>query len=147
MIPMHSQWAARVLSMRVNQSKKGPDLLAEDKNVEIKNGLKPKNWTLFADQLEYGLNGKPCYLFLVLYENLMPIEKIRKTYNVLNLESLVIKRTGFMVNWDWVLDLPVPNNPIYRYPRLNLPPTIAKREVYKGQINFTEGTNPKDFGL
>ncbi len=145
------QWAANILSMTVNPNdKNGPDLLGEDRNVEMKNSQEGSRWTISNRQVRYGKGKIPCFLLLVEYDLNQPLRNIHKTEDIRVIESMITQRTGYVVPWDWVMQLPKSRckTDTYRYaPFDKIPPIIASLSVYKGMLHFTEGVNPRDFRL
>lgn len=145
------QWAANVLSMTVNPNdKRGPDLLGEHHNVEMKNSQNGDKWTISNRQVRYGLNGTPCFLLLVQYDLNQPLKAIRRTEDIRVVEEMIVQRTGYVVAWDWVRRLPKSRckTDTYRYAAADrLPIVIAERDVPKGRLFFTEGADPRYFGL
>src|SRR5689334_2612143 len=101
------QWAADILSMHVSPyPTRGPDLLGEEKNVEMKNSQKGKKWTISNKQVKYGNRKVPCFLLLVKYDMNQPLQSVRKTEDIRVVESMITQRTGYVVGWDWVRQLP-----------------------------------------
>jgi hypothetical protein len=144
------QWAANILSMTVNPNdKNGPDLLGDGRNVEMKNSNKGKKWTISNRQVRYDRK-IPCFLLLVQYDMDHPVKTIRRTEDIRDIEAMITQRTGYVVAWDWVRDLPRSRcrTDTYRYAAFDrLPGIVAQRDVPKGKLYFTEGVDPKYFGL
>jgi hypothetical protein len=131
-------WAAKVLNMQV--SGRGPDLSDDKKVVEIKTGLKPGSWTSSGNQQAYGENGKPAFMFLVIYELDREVSSI-KTENAVLLESMVVHRHGYVVPWNWFLQFPISKRKHYdyTYPKIKLrPKMMATYEVEKGLVHLAE---------
>ncbi|MFA5855767.1 MAG: hypothetical protein WC867_00275 [Candidatus Pacearchaeota archaeon] len=151
---LNHEWAARVLNMEVNPSK-GPDLISDEKFIELKfcltdaNKKYPKSWTVSDKQLEYDefIIGQG-FWGLGLYELDRPVKEI-KTISPNRLESMVLKRELYIVNWSWMTQFsphevsgktPISEwEDVFRYPKFNNLPTISKYyKVEKGFIYLTE---------
>jgi hypothetical protein len=139
MPPVNHSWAARVLNMQINPND-GPDLTDGNKFVEAKFGVNPENWTILEEQVEYGNNGKPCFLLLAIYKLSGKISEIETTDQTA-LEKMVLERDGFLVPWNYILSLtchPGKCN-TYRYPRRKDLKIESTYKVEKGQIHLTSG--------
>jgi hypothetical protein len=151
---LHEKWAAEVLGMKVNAGD-GPDLISEDKIMEVKFTL-GRDWTVLEHQMNYN-NGKVGYWGLGIYSLREDIDRI-KIVSSAKLEKLVEKRQLFIVPWEWMYQFP----PHYtkgktknsewentlRYPKLkNLPQTIATYELKKGLVYLTEGVSFDAFSI
>jgi len=148
-MPMiNHEWAAKVLGMQISSSE-GPDLLDNKKYVEAKFGLNENNWTILERQVSYKNNGMPCFLFLVIYNLIMPVSEII-TANPQQLEKLVKSREGYIVDWNYVLKLKPHKGKhnTYRYPRLDdLPEITESHSVEKGIVSLTTGVAKEKFQI
>lgn len=159
---LNEEWAAKALGMEINLEK-GPDLIDNQKNVEIKFCLTgkrcgaenyPQDWTVFEEQMGY--NGtKPAFWGLGLYELKKPVSEI-KSDDLKKLEAMVLRRNLWIVKWKWMYQFPPhkTNGETYisswentlRYPKLShLPGTTQIHRVRKGSIYLTEGVDPEYF--
>jgi hypothetical protein len=158
---VNHQWAAKVLDMRVNPHK-GPDLIDENKFVEIKFRLFPNSknyvkWTILEYQMNYPINGKTPYWGLGTYQLKKPVSEI-KTKNELELENLVISRQLYIVEWDWMnqfesyhnqgqTKISSWNHSLRNAKLKKLPEIIQTYNVEKGIVYLTEGVLEKDFQI
>ncbi len=149
-------WAASVLGMDVNPYK-GPDLVGEEKDVELKFCLVPAgkravSWTAFDYQLQYGETGKSFFWGLGTYELDRPVKKIRTT-SPKELEKYVRRRELYIVSSDWVHQFPPHETSgrtylsqwenTFRYPRLSKLPTIKRTYGVKGGLVHLTGGVPE----
>jgi hypothetical protein len=155
---VNEEWAALVLGMQVNPDS-GPDLVDENKNVEVKFTLisprnYPRSWTVLEHQMDYN-NGKPCFWALGTYELNRPVKKIRDR-DIPRLEKLVVNRELYLVTWDWMHQYPASEvsgqtetsswHNTFRYPKLkDLPKITHSFKVEKGLVHLTEGVPEKEF--
>jgi hypothetical protein len=161
MNPIHLNWAASVLNMQMNP-KNGPDLIDDEKIVEIKFALihptknYTKAWTVFDYQMEYA-NGKVGYWGLGTYKLHTQVENI-ETETPKKLEKIVSERQLHLVSWDWMQQFPPHETSgstyiskwdnTLRYPKLRLLPRKTKSyDVQKGQIHLTRGVSPRSFTI
>jgi len=160
---VNEQWAARVLGMTWNVGS-GPDLIDEDKLVELKflniNCLKrirySGSWTVFDYQLDYDPEKKR-YWGLGTYLLDKPVSSIR-TKNKKRLEAHVLERELSIVDWEWMQQFEPHKvqgttrksawKHTFRYAkRAKLPKPVSTYPVEKGRIHLTAGIDPKDFAV
>jgi hypothetical protein len=172
MRPYHHNWAAEVLYMDVNLEI-GPDLIDDDKFVELKFALKgpfkptkdgksqnyPLTWTVLENQMTYPESTKKKgFWSLALYKLSKPVKSINAIDIIKGLESLVINRELYIVEFDWMKQYPPHNtsgkteisewNNTLRYPKFkDIPQVTDKEEVEKGNIYLTEGVSRNDFSF
>ncbi len=158
---LHEIWVAKTLNMAVNP-RVGPDLIAEDKVVEVKFSLVvpgrkyPVSWTVLEEQMSYN-NGRPCFWALGIYELDREVNAI-KTERLRTLEKMVKKREVYLVQFDWMARYPAHptqgkteisqwNNTL-RYPKKkDLPQVTGSYDVKGGRVHFTEGVDSKLFQI
>lgn len=159
---VNQEWAAKVLGMRVNQQA-GPDLIDDDKIVEIKFNLihlgrySHRCWRILEPQSGYAGNGTEGYWGLGFYTLSKPISAIR-TKEPERLEALAGERELYLVAWDWMNQF-VPyhergktaisewDNHIRFAKFSRLPKVTRSFKVKKGRVYFTEGVDPSRFGI
>ena len=150
-------WAAKVLGMESNEGK-GPDILGDGKFAEVKfslinpkesKGNYPKCWTVLEHQLEFAdIWSGQGFWALGLYEIDRPFRKIH-TFDTEELESFVISRKLYLVNWSWIYNFPPHRtrgktpltewDQILRYPKEKKLPNVEKTyRVKKGRVHLTE---------
>jgi len=156
---VNHQWAAEVLGMEIN-SRKGPDLISDNFNMELKFSLTGKEclaekyhiaWTVMEHQTNYHSNGKEHFWGFGAYSLVKPVSKIRAKDN---LESCVLERELWIVLWNFIdryekhdtrgksKTTGVEWHNVLVYPKLkDLPDVIKSFEVERGKIHFTEGMN------
>ncbi len=147
---VNHKWSAKVLGMQVNQNE-GPDLISENKLVEVKFGLTPGNWTILEHQMSYQSENpdKPIFWLFGLYSLNRPIKKIRTESPAL-LEQMVIKREAYLVQWDWMhkFSKSKGKHNTYRYPDYSLLPEITEKyNVEKGIICITHNVQTDLFKI
>jgi len=161
---VHHEWVARVLNMEVNPQI-GPDLIDEDKKVEVKFTLLtpqkkrryPESWTVMEHQMDYN-NGSQCYWALGTYKLDRPVSKIKESQlqNKKFLEKIVKERVIYLVDFNWMQQYPSYETSgrtekseweyTLRYPKLkDVPKIIQTHEVDKGLVHLTEGVSPHSF--
>jgi len=156
-------WAAKVLNMQVNPHN-GPDLVSDEKQIEIKFCLTPASrnyvkWTVLEYQMNYQNKSpdKPCFWGLGTYKLSGPVSEI-KTREPNELEELVISRELFIVNWDWMNQFTSYHNKgqtkisswdhSLRHPKANkLPKIIKQHKVEKGIIYLTQNIDEEYFNI
>ena len=161
MPPVNHEWAAKVLNMRVNP-KKGPDLIDDNKVVELKFNLVKLNqynhisWRVLEDQMGYE-EDQLAYWGLGKYILERDVENI-KTNNPKRLEKMVKARELYLVEWDWMKQFQSYHQKgeterskwdhKIRFPKEHaLPSVIAQYKVEKGIVYLTEGVEPSDFQI
>lgn len=159
LMPLYNEiWSANVLNMNVNPNK-GPDLIDENKAVEVKfkilysNGkYTHKCWRVLGHQLEYNKKFPEIYWGLGFYR----VNKEIKNIKTDKLEEITEYRELYLVNWDWMKQFPVYHHNgktkfsdwdyYMLFPKFNLLPLVISEEIVeKGKILFTEGVNPERF--
>ena len=162
---MNHQWAAEVLGMKIN-SRKGPDLISDNFNMELKFSLTGKEclaeryhiaWTVMEHQANYHSNGKEHFWGFGTYSLVKPVSKIRAKDN---LESCVLERELWIVPWNFIEGYKRHNtrgiskttgvswHNVLIYPKLkDIPKTLRTIQTKKGKVNLTIGTNPNYFNL
>ena len=153
-------WAAKVLNMQIN-SKNGPDLIDENKAIEIKfEKVYPdvnthKCWKILGHQLDYNEVHKEIYWGLGFYKLNKKIKDVKQG-DLTNLEKIVDYREIYLINWDWMNQFPLYHQKgktklsewdhYIGYPKFKLiPEVILTKEVKDGKIFFTEGVDPDRF--
>jgi hypothetical protein len=155
----NERWAAEALGMRVNE-KKGPDLIDEDKVVEVKFKLLYPNkyvhicWRTLEHQMAYGDRGK-AYWALGTYLFSRQVSEIRRR-DMRDIEFFVLNRELTIVPWDWIFQFKPYrqtgkteksqwDNTI-RFPKARfLPEIIASYSVKKGKVHLALGVTVEDF--
>jgi hypothetical protein len=167
---INEEWAALVLNMEKNSSR-GPDLVSDNKYVEVKFCLvNPKDkekedkipryptaWTVLNHQNDYPLVFNPIYWALGTYELDRSFSDI-KTNNRQEIEDMVVQRELYIVEWSWMNQFPVHRclgesrnsrwDNSYRYPKRSLVPKVYRTyEVFKGKIHLTKNVPDYLFDL
>ena len=161
LMPLHNEiWSANVLNMNLNPNK-GPDLVDENKAVEVKfkilysNGkYTHKCWRVLGHQLEYNKKFPEIYWGLGFYKLNKEIKNIKTD----KLEEITECRELYLVNWDWMKQFPLYHHKgetrfsewdyYMLFPKFNLIPPVISEEIVKGgKIFFTEGVNPERFSI
>jgi hypothetical protein len=155
----NERWAARALNMQVN-NEKGPDLLDENKVVEVKFKVVYQNkymhisWRALEYQMKYGEDNL-AYWALGTYKMSRQIKDI-KTTDMRDAEIFVLERKLFLVSWDWIYQFPAYrqkgkteksewDNTI-RFPKARLlPRTLETYQVSGGYVHLTEGVDRDNF--
>jgi len=158
---VNENWASEVLGIPINPHK-GPDLINDNMVVEVKfTIIRPRkynyiSWRVLDYQLEYG-NGKTAYWALGTYAMDRMISEIG-TPDLEGLEKMVTHRVLTIVQWDWMRQFKIyretGETPISKWDnslafakQSLLPPEKKRYKVPKGEVIFTEGTNPEDFRI
>lgn len=161
LMPKYNEiWAAKILGMKVN-SANGPDLIDDEKAVEIKFRLlyqdkySYKGWTALGHQLNYNKDFPEIYWGFGFY-------KMDKEVNNISEEDIkekrILERELYIVEWDWINQFPLYHQSgktkisewdhYLIYPKFNmLPRLIEGYEVEGGKLFFTEGTKPERFQI
>lgn len=157
---VNEKWAEYALNMNLNPNK-GPDLIDEDKAVEIKFKLLSfdgkythKCWKVLGHQLEYNKKYPEIYWGLGFYKLDKEIKKIK----VNELEKMSKDREIYLVNWEWMNQFPEYHHKgktilsewdqYVLFPKFSLiPKVISEKNVEGGKIFFTEGVNPEKFNI
>jgi hypothetical protein len=156
---LNEEWTARVLGMQRNPHP-GPDLISEDKIVEVKFTLarNSKNyfkWNVLEHQLNYSSQAPNAFWAFGFYDLQIPVQKV-KTKDPEELESLIPRREVYIVQWDWIHQFQSKKyrgktqNSIWDYQLKTalfnkFPTTIQTREVEKGLVHLTEGVYEEIF--
>lgn len=159
LMPFHNEiWAANVLNMNLNPNK-GPDLIDNDKAVEVKFKLLYSNgkythkcWRVLGHQLNYNKEFPEIYWELGFYK----LDKEVKNIKTKELEEITKYRELYLVNWDWMNQFQLYHHKgqtkfsewdyYMTFPKFNLlPPITSEKIVEGGKIFFTEGVNPERF--
>ena len=155
---IHEKWVANVLGMKKNPNK-GPDLIDNKKFLEVKFCLiKPKDnkkeyptaWTILDHQLEYAdIWAMPGFWLLGFYELDRAVKKVR-TYDLQELEEMVLQREAYIIKWSWMNQY-APHrcrgktnfsqwDNTFLYPKFKDIPKITKTmQMEKGLVHLTEG--------
>ena len=158
----HEVWSSKILGMDLNPGN-GPDLIDEDKAVEIKFKLiysnKPtdKCWRVLGYQLDYSKDYSELYWGLGFYKLDREVSDVKRR-DVSKFEDLVLERELYLVNWNWINQFPLYHQSgktensewdhYIAYPRFSkLPKIISSKKVNKGELFFTEGVDPNKFKL
>lgn len=163
----NEEWAADVLKMKRNISP-GPDLIDEDKVVEVKfrlyipESLDPVvpnreyvKWAILGYQMNYNQLGKPAYWALGTYQLDRRVSEIKEK-DIERLENFVERRELWVVPWEWMDRFAEYHNSgetesskwdnLLRHPKKSqLPKNLVSLEVNKGKLHFTEGVDLGDF--
>lgn len=156
----NERWSANALNMNINPNK-GPDLIDENKAIEVKFKLIYSNgkyahkcWKVLGHQLDYEKNFPEIYWGLGFYRLNKEIKKIKTN----ELEEIVEYRELYLVNWDWMKQFPIYHHKgktkfsewdyYMLFPKFNLFPRVISEEIVeKGKIFFTEEINPSKFKI
>ena len=142
---------------------KGPDLIDEQKVVEVKFKLvNPEkynhlSWRVLGHQKNYG-NSREAYWALGTYRLHREIGDIPNSASIKDLERLVIKRELYLVDWSWMNQFPEYRETgktkkstwdnILLFPKGKLlPETYQTHKVRGGKIYFTDGVDSERFSL
>jgi hypothetical protein len=147
--------------MQVNPYK-GPDLVGEERDVELKFCLVPAgkrmvSWTAFDYQVRYGETSKPFFWGLATYELDRPVRRIRTT-DPQKLEEYVRRRELYIVSSNWINQFPPHETRgrtslsqwenTFRYPKFNLLPLVKRTHTVRGGlVHLTEGVPEGLFNL
>ncbi|MBS3076076.1 hypothetical protein J4429_06515 [Candidatus Pacearchaeota archaeon] len=153
--------------MELNDGK-GPDVIDDKKFLEVKfcltkpkgneKGNYPCSWTVLDHQVEYAEFWlQQGFWGLGLYELDRPVKEIR-TYDREKLESMVLQRELYIVEWAWMDRFPphrVSGKTKYsqwknsfRYPKFGEIPKIKRTiQVEKGLVYLTKGVSDYLFNL
>jgi hypothetical protein len=159
---VNEKWAAGALNMSVN-SQRGPDLIDNEKAVEVKfERIYPdvkfhKCWRFLGHQLDYDKEHNEIYWALGFYYFNKHINKINKK-DLSRLDSFVSYRDLYVVNWGWMKQFPLYHQKgktklsewdhYIGYPKFSkIPSIILSKEVDGGKLYFTEGVNPERFNF
>lgn len=161
LMPLYNEkWSAQALNMKVN-SKKGPDLIDNEKAVEIKFKMlylsgkyTHRCWRVLGHQLEYNKEFPEIYWGLGFYQ----VNKDVKNIKTNELEEITEYRELYLVNWDWMNQFPIYHhngktrfsewNYYMLFPKFNLIPKIIQQQnVEGGKVFFTEGVDPEKFKI
>jgi hypothetical protein len=158
---VNHKWAAKALNMQINPDA-GPDLIDSNKIVEIKFAVTPNQrnyikWTVLEHQLNYETKhpNKKAFWGLGTYHLKQPPSTI-KTKDPKELESLVVSRELFIVDWNWMDQFTSYHNQgetqqskwdhNLRHPKKSLLPNVMKtHKVKKGLIHLTENIDKNYF--
>jgi len=157
---VNQNWASKVLGMQINPHK-GPDLISDDKIVEVKfTIIRPRDynyisWRVLRHQLEYYKERGTAYWALGTYRMDRMISEVQTT-DLSKLEEMVTNRVLTIVQWDWMSQFKFYretgktrisewDNSIAFAKESLLPPGKKRYRAHKGEVIFTEGTNPDDF--
>ena len=161
MCTINEQWAGKVLNTSPN-THKGPDLIDDNKFVEIKFAIYPNpkdyvKWTILEYQTNYQKQhpNKTGFWGLGTYELQKPISQI-KTQNPTKLEELVVSRRLIITNWDWIFQFESYHNSgkthlsewdhSLRHAKFNKLPKMSKTYIVeKGEIYLAENVNETYF--
>jgi hypothetical protein len=167
---VNQAWAARVLNMDENPDyNNGPDLIDEDKFVEVKFTLSnprkknrkrnySKSWTVLEPQTKYQrAQKKKGFWGLGLYELDRNVDDI-ETDNLEELESMVLSRKLYIITWKWIYRFPLHHTSgrteksewdrYLRYPKQNrIPKTTLAYPVEKGLVCLTQGVPEGMFNI
>lgn len=162
LMPKYNEdWSAKILGMKVNSSA-GPDLIDDEKAVEVKFNLIPnegysyKGWKALGHQIIYNETYKEIYWGLGFYRINSRIKEISSREEIN--ESIVLERELYLIEWDWINQFPLYHQKgrteksewdhYISFPKFSLiPQVIEKYNVEGGKLFFTQGVNPKRFDL
>jgi len=157
---VNQNWASRVLGVPINPHK-GPDLIDNKKVVEVKfTIIRPRkynyiSWRVLDYQAEYDKVRPTAYWALGTYAMDRMISEVQIPEPE-GLEKMVKNRVLTIVQWGWMKQFKFyretgktaisewDNYIAFAKQRL-LPPEKKRYRVPKGEVVFTEGTNPGDF--
>jgi len=157
---VNEQWSASLLNMEINP-KKGPDLIDNEKAVEIKFKIiypnerySHKCWRVLGHQINYNKNYSEICWGLGFYKVNKEVKSIKRN----ELEKIVDYRELYLLNWDWINQFQIyhhkgkTNFSEWEYnmlfPKFSaFPKTILEKEVNNGKVFFTEGVNPERFKI
>ncbi len=160
----NEKWAAEATGMNVNPGK-GPDLISDDKIIEVKfkvvypNEYMHISWRVLEYQMNYNQDeqGRKAYWGLGIYTLKKHVSDI-KLRSIKDLEMLVLTRSLSVVPWDWMTQFPAYRQKgkteysewdnTLRFPKGRLLPKIVHSyKVLGGEVNLTEGVNPNNFSV
>lgn len=155
-------WAGQVLGMDIN-SLKGPDLICNDKIVEVKFNLvfpdrySHKSWRVLEHQIDYDRHykNKDAYWALGFYSLSCPVSQVQSK-DPESLESLVTSRELYVVKWEWMNQFTSYTQTgktkrsswrnTLRFPKFTKLPKIETRiNVPKGIVYLTKGVSINRF--
>jgi hypothetical protein len=146
----NEKWAAKVLGMNVNPNS-GPDLIDSEKAVEVKFKMFytderyfDKCWRVLGHQVDYDKKHSEIYWSFGFYTLDREVKEIRKS-DIPKLESFVLNRELYLVEWDWIKQFPKYHhqgktaisewNHFLLYPRMNRKfPKIISSEKVEGEL-------------